>query len=219
LQQKSFEEWLEEFRNIIMNAIKSETLYKQLVGFVNEVIEANYLLKSTGPARAQFVAPGQELEPFVLRTKPATPERIRFIVRLGDWAFRPREILGIDRVGRFVARRENLAIVKGLLSGAGNEIMDGHSKERFREAINWIDGNGYYPDRMLVHPQDLSLLEKEGITVPIRHLPQGLGEQKASRFCTISEGGLDVCWISLIERGTAIIYEKAVVKMNFKTAI
>ena len=218
LKQKSFEELLEEFRKIIIDFIERERLDEELVGFIRDVEKPSSLLqKITGPMKAEPNAYGREIIRYEWTTKPATPEKIHLRVPLGDWSYRPSEVSIyplISQVGRLIAQRENFAIVKGLLSGVGKEFTNGHTKEKFREAIKWISDNEHYPDRLLIHPLEHTLLEKDGVIVPIWKLPQGFRELKSARFRGIGEGALDVYWIPQIERGTAIIYEKRAVMLE-----
>lgn len=212
--QESFEEYLEEFTRTILEITKRERLDEELVGFVKDVERiSNYILKIRKTPKAERDATGREISRFEWTTQPATPERIYLSFPLGSWRYRPNEIDMIpymNQAGRMIAQRENIAIVKGLLSSVGEEFTDGHTKEKVREAINWIAESEHYPDLLLIHPMDRALLEKEGVIVPIWQLPQDFRKQKGSHFLGMSEGALDVHWMSWEElRGTAIMYEKS----------
>lgn len=172
--EKSYEEWLEEFKTNIEEGYEAYRMDTRIAGYAQEVQK---------PARTLWifdnpVAVGtttEERESYTVTmplpsSRPVEPFPARFLIDLKDWGFR-ETVSGLNsymfRKGNQVAEMEYFGILKGLSDNAGNiieaEKKGELSEQDIQKAKIWVGQNGgRYPDIVVMPIDQETKLLKEG---------------------------------------------------------
>lgn len=214
-ESKSYNEWLQEFREKIQVAYEKQRLDKQLAGYVYDVDKpVRTLPKGSGPYGVFVIREGEELPPpYVLSSQQVEPINIGFSLDITGWAQDPeRYVMDVllSNIGRNLAQREAFVILKGMIDKAGRSIQVKEkgklTKSDLLEAERWIKTQGFHADTLVLHPKLENAFRMRGELIEASKIPQ-LARDKGSHFSGIIDG-LNIYWTPIIEK-YALLYKKS----------
>jgi len=149
--------------------------------------------------------------------EPVEPRKIDYRIDLKGWS--PAEgdkplLQVMKRAGRDLVKWENSVIRDSLLSAAGKSIVTREIGAAINELPGFITGNGYDPDKLLIHPSEAVRLAEAGI-ITRQHFHPDFSQSKGSSFIGMIND-LDVHCMQAMKKGIAIIYDHLEVEL-FRT--
>ncbi|MEM2942664.1 MAG: hypothetical protein QXT81_04510 [Candidatus Bathyarchaeia archaeon] len=145
---------------------------------------------------------------------PAESRKIEYRVDLRGWqpAEGPAPLLQVmKRAGRDLVKWENSVIRDGLLSAAGKSMVTREITPAFNQLLDFIAGNGYEPDKVLIHPYDAARLAESGMIQSSLFHPDFSLRKGSSFIGRIND--LDVHCMHAMKRGVAVIYDQLEVEL------
>jgi hypothetical protein len=154
---------------------------------------------------------------FILKVgsvRPVESRRIEYRVDLGGWspAEGPAPLSQVmKRAGRDLVKWENSILREGLLSAAGKSMVTREIDPAIDELVDFIVGNGYEPDKVLINPRDAARLAGVGMIHCSLFNPD-FNREKGSSFIGRFKD-LDVHCMQAMKRGGAVIYDQLEVEL------
>ena len=218
--------YLADFKRQIEDGYGRHAYLNNLVFAVHTVPDpASTFPQGNGPTGTRIGEGEAPPESYKVSTRAVTPYDIGFRIEVRDWAKAPGTVhLGtlMELIATRLAENEVLVLAEGLTKAAGKHFQATNalrlSKVDLRNAIQWIGGNGFQPNRVLVSPDlEAQLMLKDEI-IEKWHFPNTMADWGNHHSGKID--GLDLFW-NFSLKGRAIVYESfnvSFAKTDFKVA-
>lgn len=181
---KTFEEYLEEFKNEINKGYREATMVTALCGHIHSSKKPpDSLTMLDEPATASMSFAGVPVVAVNIKNRNVKPLNAGFNFDLKDWADKPENLaMGtfMSELGKEVADREYWIIVNGMNAYAGNTLNSKQKGQLSKDDISNAKRKvaGAYADSIIMNPQQEAEFWKKGQMLAPELIPMGYVSQE-----------------------------------------